>query len=237
MTIKILYDNKTIGEQYKYGWGFSCLIDNKLLFDTGEEYAPIAENAKEMNIDLSKIKTIVISHDHWDHTGGLWDFLERNKGMSVHGCHKFSNEFKQKVAEKNGILIENYKSSVIFENIYTSGEIQGKHKGKSIVEQFLIVKRDTGIVIITGCAHPGIVNIIHKAKEFFPSQNILMAIGGFHLKDDNEEKIKEITEEFRSLGVQKIGATHCSGTLAEQIIEDVYKENYIQLGSGTALEI
>lgn len=76
MEIKVVFNNDVINNIFSNGWGFSCLVDKRVLFDTGEKSEYLFHNMKQMNIDPANIEKVVISHDHWDHTGGLWDLLE-----------------------------------------------------------------------------------------------------------------------------------------------------------------
>jgi len=237
MEVKIVFDNTNLNEKFIPGWGFSCLVDKTVLFDTGEKWEYISENMKNLNIDLSKIKKVVISHDHWDHTGGLWDLLENTKNLDVYACPGFSEGFKEKVVSLGGNLILTEELTKIKDNIFTTGEIAGKYKSSFIAEQALLIKREKGIIITTGCSHPGIVTIIKKIKENFPEEKINFVFGGFHLMDKDEREIKLIVEKFKELGVEKVGPTHCTGYEAQVIFEKEYKEKFIKVMAGKAFEI
>ena len=78
MQIKILFDSVALNNSFSTGWGISYLIDNKILFDTGEKSSALLKNIENMNVDISGLSTVVISHDHWDHQGGLWGILKEN---------------------------------------------------------------------------------------------------------------------------------------------------------------
>jgi 7,8-dihydropterin-6-yl-methyl-4-(beta-D-ribofuranosyl)aminobenzene 5'-phosphate synthase len=92
------------------------------------------------------------------------------------------------------------------------------------------------LIVITGCAHPGIVEIVKNAKKIH-NKNIYMVFGGFHLPQKSESEVKRIIEEFRELGVLKVGPTHCTGDKAIQLFKDSFGENYIKLGVGKVIEI
>jgi len=89
------------------------LIDEKILFDTGENGQWLMENMGNLKEDKNKIKAVVISHDHWDHTGGLWELLKRKKGLIVYACPNFSPEFKEKAKGLKGKLVETEKVTEI----------------------------------------------------------------------------------------------------------------------------
>lgn len=237
MKIKILFDKAALDSGFLTGWGFSCLIDDKTLFDTGEEGSSLLSNIKNLKIDINKIDSIVISHDHWDHTGGLWDVLSQNLGIKVFACPKFSNGFKEKVFKLKGSLIENSGFKSISKDIFVTGEISGEYAGAYMPEQALIVKTDKGISVVTGCAHPGIVKILEKVKENLPEEKIYLVIGGFHLMDKDSRFIKSIIERFQGLEVQNVAPTHCSGIEAEEIFKAAYRDHFISVKSGQTIEV
>ncbi len=237
MEIKIVFDNNNINKNFIPGWGFSCLVDQTVLFDTGEESESLFNNMQNLDIDIPKIEKVVVSHDHWDHTGGLWGLLEKKEGIDVYGCHGFSKEFKEKVKTLGGNLILVEKLTMIKNRIFATGEIAGKYNGLFIAEQSLLIKRGNGITIITGCAHPGIVKIIKKIKENFPKEKINLVFGGFHLMNKDNREIELIVDKFKEFEIEKVGPTHCSGYEAQTIFKRIYKDKYIQIAAGKTFEI
>lgn len=237
MEIKIVFDNTNLNEKFIPGWGFSCLVDKTVLFDTGEKPEYLFENMENLDIDISKIETVIISHDHWDHTGGLWGLLEKKEGIDVYGCPNFSKEFKEKVVSLGGNLILTEKLTPVKNGIFATGEIAGNYKGSFIAEQALLIKRKEGIIIITGCSHPGIVKIVKNIKDSFPEEKINLVFGGFHLMDKDNREIELIVEKFKELEVEKVGPTHCTGYEAQVVFEKAYKENFIRIAAGKTFEI
>lgn len=237
MEIKIVFDNNNLNENFIPGWGFSCLIDKTVLFDTGEKSEYLFKNMENLEIDISKIETVIISHDHWDHTGGLWGLLENTEDIDVYGCPNFSDEFKEKVVSLGGNLISTRGLTEIKDGISATGEIEGKYKGSFIAEQALLIKKKEGIIIITGCSHPGIVKIVKDIKDIFPGENINLVFGGFHLMNKDTREIELIVEKFKDLEVEKVGPTHCTGYEAQVMFEKVYKENFIRITAGKTFEV
>jgi len=237
MEVETLFDNETINKDLRRGWGLSFLIDHKILFDTGENGFWLLENMRNLNVDADRIEAVVISHDHWDHTGGLWEILKNRKGLKVYACPNFSSEFKKKVKELNGELVESDRVKKIAENIYTTGEIAGEYKGKYIPEQALVVKTDKGLSVITGCSHPGIVKMVKKVKEDFGYEKIYLVFGGFHLIDKYEPEIRSVAEELKEMGVEKAGPAHCSGYDATQIFKELYGNAFVPIKAGVKFEI
>jgi len=105
-----------------------------------------------------------------------------------------------------------------------------------IKEQSLLILTKKGIIIITGCAHPGIVEIVKRAKELLRS-NVLLVMGGFHLIGQSEESIREIISYFKDLNVKYVAPCHCSGDLARKLFKEEYKERYINAGVGKVITL
>ena len=236
MYVKVLYDNKA-KKGLLSGWGFSCLIDGQILFDTGEASHSLVENMDRLMVDSREIKGVVISHDHWDHTGGLWEVLKRKKGLKVYACSAFSDTFKDCVAESGGKLVLNDKLKKISDNIYIAASMQTDYKGEKLVEQALVVKGDKGVSIITGCAHPGIVNMVRDIKKQLKVDKIYMVFGGFHLEGLEREEISRIISELKALGVKKVGPTHCSGEKARRMFSGQFHQNYIAVKAGHIIHL
>lgn len=237
MEIKIIFDNYNLNSGFIPGWGFSCLVDGTILFDTGENAEYLFSNMKNLNVDIPNIEAVVISHDHWDHTGGLYDLLKKRKGLKVYGCPNFSKKFKEEVKTLKGNLILADKLTMIKDDIFITGEIEGEYNGVFLPEQGLFIKRENGITVISGCAHPGIIKIIKNIKENFPKNKIKFVFGGFHLMDKDTREIGLTVEKFKELGVEKVGPTHCSGSEAQTIFRKSYKDKYIQIAAGKTLNI
>ena len=100
----------------------------------------------------------------------------------------------------------------------------------------MILDTSKGLVVITGCAHPGIVDIVRKAKEILDKE-IYLVFGGFHLLQHSAQQVEKIIEQFKDLGVQKVGATHCTGDKAIEMFKKAYGDNFVTLGVGKALKI
>ena len=237
MKIRIIFDKDAGRRGLNVGWGVSFLIGNSVLFATGEKGEWLLDNMESLGVDIKKIKKIVISHDHWDHTGGLWELLKKTENVKVYGCRGFSEEFKNRVRERGAELIELDTINEIESGIFVTGQIRGRYKEEYISEQALVIKTDNGITIVTGCSHPGIVKIIEKVKSEFLTEKIWMVLGGFHLMNKERREIKLIVESFIKLSVVNTGPTHCTGYDAQEEFKRAYEDNYIAIKVGDAIEV
>jgi 7,8-dihydropterin-6-yl-methyl-4-(beta-D-ribofuranosyl)aminobenzene 5'-phosphate synthase len=230
----ILYDNYLYKEGTKSDWGFSCLIEGiekTILFDTGTQPDILMHNVKQLNVNLKEVELIVISHNHGDHTGGLSTVLAKNHDVSVYLPKSFPSEFVRNVEEKKAAVVSVDQPVEICQNVFLTGEM-----GDQIREQSLIINTKKGLVIVTGCSHQGIVNILERAKEIL-DKPIYLVFGGFHLGGKKESELKEIIRSFHQIGVLKCGATHCTGEKAVALFKKAYGQNYLPMGTGRILEI
>lgn len=234
VTLITIYDNYEHDRQLKTGWGFSCLVragERNILFDTGADGPTLLNNMEKLGIDPKTIDAVVLSHNHGDHTGGLSGILEINSNLDVYLLKSFPDEFKNKVKSYKANVIEVKDPAKMSESVSTTGEL-----GTWIKEQALIVKTDKGLVVITGCAHPGIVEMLRKAKRLTGGE-IYLVIGGFHLSGTGDSKLRDITKSFREMGVKKAAPCHCSGDRTRELFKEEYGEDFIENGVGRTIDI
>lgn len=233
-TLITVYDNYEFNPELKTGWGFSCLVKTRnktILFDTGADSPTLLQNMEKLEIDPKDIDIIVLSHIHGDHVGGLTGVLEKNPNVAVYMPKSFPEDFKNNVKSYGSEIFEMHNPAEISGGVYTTGEL-----GTWIIEQSLIVSTERGLVVITGCAHPGIVDILEKANEL-SNESIYLVIGGFHLSGASDSTLKGIISSFRKLDVEKVAPCHCSGETARQLFKDEYINDYISNGVGKVIEI
>jgi 7,8-dihydropterin-6-yl-methyl-4-(beta-D-ribofuranosyl)aminobenzene 5'-phosphate synthase len=235
MTIKVIAEASTELERRTVGWGVSFLVGEDLLFDTFSNEDFLKENLVKSGIDIRQLKYIVISHDHWDHTGGLWHILKENPAVKVFICKGFSTEFKEKLSGFKVDVVEVEKPMEIERGIFTSGEIIGTYNNTPLPEQALIIKGDR-LTIITGCAHPGIVTMLRRISETFP-QRIGLILGGFHLYDKSDTEVHRVVKELIALDVERVAPCHCTGEKAIDIFQREFEDRFIKIHTGTELEV
>ncbi len=231
--ITILYDNSECPAPLESAWGFSCLIDgfeNTILFDTGDDGEILFHNMNALDVDPGMIDTLVISHNHWDHAGGLEKVLENTTDITAYIPAVFPDNLKTSVTESGGNVVETRNPTYICDGVLTTPVM-----GDDIPEQGLLVHRDAGWTLITGCAHPGIAKMTARAKETVQA-DISSVLGGFHLKDEWNTTINHTTAELQDMGVQEVGACHCSGDAAREKMSAVFGDQYLDIAAGTRIE-
>ncbi len=233
MRLTILYDNTTEDPRLTVEWGFAALVEYKghtVLFDTGLDGPSLLGNMDVLGIDPQSIEAIVLSHEHGDHTGGLQDLLATGIHPQIYIPAAMAGKVTQAQREQHTI-IEVSDPVEIVPGMFSTGEIKG-----SVPEQGLVVKTSEGIVVITGCAHPGIVKMVQHASEIMDGE-IVLVIGGFHLGNYNAGQIDTIIADFRSMGVKQVTPTHCTGEEQIAQIAEAYGEDYIPGGAGQVIVI
>ena len=211
MKITLIYDNTTYDKSLKADWGFSCLIeaDNyRILFDTGARGSILLGNMKRLGIDPVTINEVFISHDHWDHTGGLADFLDKNPAKVY-----LPGSCKNNYAAGEAVRMEG--SGEIHKNIFSTGVL-------AYIEQSLVLNTEKGSVVVVGCSHPGVDKILNSASQFGKPMAI---IGGLH--DFNQYELIE--------DLQLVCPTHCTQHIRE--IKSLYPDKYFSGGAGQVIDL
>ncbi len=211
--VTIVYDNRALLENLQSGWGFACVVDGddmpRILFDTGDDGPALIENMARLGFSPDSIDIVFISHDHWDHTGGLGDFLQENPQAQV--FVPASMRRRVRAARVAGVR----KPISICNNAGSTGELAG-------IEQSLVLNTGKGHAVVTGCSHPGVDSIMKAASGF---GDVHALIGGFH--------------GFSDMGLLRdldlICACHCTQHMSQ--IESLYPERTVPCGAGAVIEL
>jgi 7,8-dihydropterin-6-yl-methyl-4-(beta-D-ribofuranosyl)aminobenzene 5'-phosphate synthase len=238
-------------------WGFSALIEadgHRVLLDTGARPDTVLQNARDLKIDLSDVKEVILTHNHWDHVGGLMtlrrEMMKRNPSAlsEVHVARGIfysrpaqAGEENQMIALKKeyeatgGKFIEHEEAAEIFPGAWLTGPVPRKYPehnwsstGKvqtaaGLVEdtipedQSLVLNTPEGLVVVTGCGHAGIINILTFAREQFPNQPVQAVVGGLHLFPATDEQLNWTADKLKEFKVANLLGAHCTG------IEAVYR--------------
>jgi 7,8-dihydropterin-6-yl-methyl-4-(beta-D-ribofuranosyl)aminobenzene 5'-phosphate synthase len=262
--------------------GFAAIVtittDDKsrsLLFDFGFSEHGAAFNADALGVDFSTVETMVLSHGHGDHYGGLEQLFERvgKKGIELvlHPTAfrksrylKVTDEFKinlrgpsrEKIKNAGISLVESKEPRMLLDDsVLFLGEIPkqtefekgflrahyeegGEAKWDPIEEDSAIVAnvKGKGLVILSGCAHSGIVNTVKYAQEVTGVDSVFVVMGGFHLTGaDFEPIIEPTTEALKAVNPQYIVPTHCTGRKAVMHLEKEMPDNFLLNMSGTKM--
>jgi len=216
MKITILSENtSTLDTDLGAEWGFSAFVESggkNILFDTGASGLFI-ENAKKLGVGLGKTDFLVISHGHWDHTGGVQDFIKRfdTKGMTLiahpgaFGSEK--KEFKGCVFSDKPV--EFTPGAIFLGEVARTYEDAGSGNKDDSAAVF---KTEKGGVLVTGCSHSGVLNLAKAAEK--EVGHIHAIIGGFHLGDASAERLECIISGFKELDIGELRPGHCTGDTA-----------------------
>lgn len=234
LRLTVVYDNNQFDSSMTAAWGFSCLLEGTertILFDTGGNGSILLENMRKLELSPGAVEVVVLSHAHYDHTGGLQSFLKENSVVVVWIGTTFPESIARMVV-RHGAELENVrKPEKICSGVYTTGEM-----GRGIAEQSLVVSTKNGAVLVTGCAHPGVLEIVRRAEEIV-GQKIYLVIGGFHLGGSSGLEIDRIVKGFIDHDVKKAAPCHCSGKVCRDMFREAYGQNYIPAGAGARVEI
>lgn len=236
MRIQVIASGSTKEERLINRWGLSLLLDDDIIFDTFGDPKIFASNIAAYKISLNKIRHITISHDDWDHINGLLHIINTLKGVNIYICPGFSDDIKKHLKSSDNRIIEVENPQEIRDNVFSTGQLFGLSDGRSIHEHSLVVKTAKGLVIISGCAHPGIQTIISSVKKHF-TDDIYLLLGGFHLVNKGEDEIIRIIEFLRNSGVKIVAPMHCTGKFASELLAKEYQNDFISLDEGMSITI
>jgi 7,8-dihydropterin-6-yl-methyl-4-(beta-D-ribofuranosyl)aminobenzene 5'-phosphate synthase len=238
-------------------WGFSALVEadgRRILLDTGAHPDTVLQNARDLHIDLSDVKEVILTHNHWDHVSGL---ISLRKEMMKKNPSAFSvahvatgifysrptpqGEDNQMIALKKeyeatgGRFIEHEGAAELFPGAWLTGPVPRKYPehnwssmGKvqtpaGLVEdtipedQSLVLNTPEGLVVLTGCGHAGIINILTFAGTEFPNEPVEAVVGGLHLFQATDEQLNWTADKLKDFKVANLIGAHCTG------IEAVYR--------------
>lgn len=233
ISITVLFDNYPLKEGIQGGWGFSCLIDGvgkKILFDTGARGDVLLSNMEKLAISPADISLVVISHFHGDHTGGLDAFLTANSRVVVYCPAVASGRFREGILRTGAKVAEVPFISQIQPGVWLVPGDAG-----SFEELALVLETDRGLVVVTGCAHPGLETFVREIRDF-SNDHILFLMGGFHLEARSAVEIREITDMLKNKGLACCAPCHCSGKAAKTMFRNAF-EGYMDIGAGARIEL
>ena len=255
-------------------YGFSCLVETAsgtYLFDTGGGLT-IINNTERLAINLSRLDGIILSHGHFDHTGGLKQVLEQTGPIAVYAHPDlFDRRFSSHGGPLRSIGIAGERNELealgadfqlskepveITANMLLSGCVPrvnphetgdpklvievaaGKHARDPLEDDLsLFLHTDKGLVLVLGCAHAGLINIIDHAVAVTGEKRIHAIVGGTHLMYSGKDQLKATMDRLESEDVTHIGASHCTGRNGALALAARFGERFFSASVGSFLEI
>lgn len=229
INVLTIYDNYAYNPAFKTDWGFGCIIDHpraRICYDTGANPEILEANLKTASIPPSSIDTIVISHKHHDHKGGVSWLLQQNPNAKVYIPKTWNNDIESAFPKEatNIFVLEN--------NLLTP---EGFHiivsENLTIRELTLAIPTSQGSLVITGCSHTGIDHIAQKVQETTGSP-IQTIFGGFHLLNSSKKNILNTLQKLKHTSLKTIAPCHCTGDSAMQLIKQEFNTHFLNNGAG-----
>ncbi|MCX6138642.1 MAG: T9SS type A sorting domain-containing protein [Ignavibacteriales bacterium] len=221
VTITILYDNTIFNKATTADWGFSCLIEG---FD-------ILANAAALGLSTKSANLVVVSHDHSDHTGGLSAALGSASTATAFICNSFSTLTERTIKLTGATVVRDSAPAHLLPGVQTTGEVSG-----AVNEQSLIISADSGLVVIMGCSHPGVTNILQRVQQLM-NRKIYLVLGGFHWLDYTDLQVNGLIKEMKDMGIRKCGATHCTGDAAIALLRKAFGSDFVEMGVGRVITL
>lgn len=273
MEIITLIENKEgiCGLQNEFGLSFLIKDENKtFIFDTGKT-GEFVKNADKLNINLKDIKDMILSHSHFDHTGGVKTFTEKcNSDYTLHVnktffeekhritevIHEFlGNNFNEKYLLNHGVKIHylendeykisknitlhtNFKSMNSFETPtrYYFRKIYDNYILDSMEDEIAAAMETTkGLLIICGCSHIGIANIVENIR-LRTGKKIYGIVGGLHLTKASDERMDAVLNYFKETGIEFFAVSHCTGDKFIEKLKTI-TDNFVYNSTGNTIVI
>jgi len=210
-------------------WGFSCAIElpgTRVLFDTGADPQILLANMGALGFGPGDFEFVVISHDHWDHTGGLDAVLEANANAVVVVPSGVSDELGNMVRSHGVTLKDVTVAAQLAPGLLSTGVVHG-----DIAEQAAAVRVEDGMVVLTGCAHPGVARMVAAARTLL-ADDVELLLGGFHLKSFDGPGVAAVIGDLRRLAVARVAPCHCTGAEAIDLFGEAWGESFTRIGVG-----
>jgi 7,8-dihydropterin-6-yl-methyl-4-(beta-D-ribofuranosyl)aminobenzene 5'-phosphate synthase len=250
-TLKITVLSTNLAEAGLGEWGFSALVEadgHRILLDTGVHPDTVLQNARDLEIDLSNVKEVILTHFHWDHVGGLMSLrreMMKKDPSALSQVHVAQGIFysrpspegegndmialKKEYEATGGKFIEHSEGYELFPGAWMTGPVPRPHPERNYPEggkvltpaglvddtipedQSLVVNTSQGLVVVTGCGHAGIINILTSARSKFPDEPVHAVVGGLHLFPATDAQLDWTADKLKEFKLTNLMGTHCTG--------------------------
>ena len=276
MSVKIitLIENNADENSYlcnEHGLSFYIETDKlNIIFDTGQS-GNFVENASKLNVDLKYTDYVILSHGHYDHSGGFrklvkeiensFQLIISEKFFNLKYIYKqqeyifIGNSFNEKYLEENKIKIKFINEDIFYlsENILIISNFERKSDFEKICDRFYIkekenyikddfsdeiavaVKLKEGLLVILGCSHIGVVNILETIIER-TGIPIYGVVGGTHLIEADRQRLESTISFLKENNIHVIGVSHCTGENAVEKMQQEFQDKFIYNSTGNIME-
>ncbi len=236
--ITTIVDNDVWKEGLASSWGLSFYAealsnDEKLtvLMDTSGSFQAFLNNASKLGVDTSAVEAILISHWHGDHCGALSQVLSLLKSQTPVYVPSENSSGVREIKGAGGVPVICHEPVEFLDGVMSTGEVRGGLSEHSL----LFNVGEKGLVVLTGCSHPGLVNVLKRAQEVSGVQKIYAVMGGFHISGSKVGL--KMGDFLRKLNVGLVSPCHCTSDDAKQGIAKIMENKYIKNGSGKIITI
>jgi len=244
IVIHTAYDYVGKDDSFTAGDGLAAIIeigDKKILFDTPykDQTTELGEsgfysNMSLMNLEATDVDAVVITHTHG--VNGLEKFLEKKVDATVFVTSDIETKYYERDFNISPVVIDGVTE--IEKGVFLFPEQEGMAYGDLVQEQFLVLESEKGLIVLVGCLHQGLENVIQAVEDEFASKNIYMIYGGFHYKFENDEQVlNDKLDYLREHNVEAVAPCHCSGELFKQVSMEYEELEHIEVSAGVSVII
>ncbi len=276
LRLTTLVENTALKRGLRAEWGLCVLVEAdglNILMDCGASTHAVTHNAQVLGINLATVDVMVLSHGHYDHTGGLpavLSAIDKEIEIIAHpavwgpkyvksrhtGKYSFCGiPYRAEELERLGARFTlTPQPTWLNQDIVVSGEepmttdfeaiddILYHREGNQFTpdpladDQSLYIKTELGLVIVLGCAHRGIINIIHHAQRLTGMEHVYLVVGGTHLFTASPQQLTRTVAALRDIGVDKLGVSHCTGMKPSALLAGEFGDNFLFNNTGTVIQ-